>query len=1252
MKKLTILILSIMVILAAFLLVRHTGWRVAAGDSIHVAVLGPMSGDNASVGKSFIQGINLYLDEINQEGKLAGKRVVLDIYDDQNKRSLAKEKALEVIKDNRAVAVIGHHYSSCSISAGQVYRDNCILAISPVSTNVDVTHDNDYYCRVVFNDNLQGRFLANYSNKVLKQDTISIISEDLAYGDYLAEIFEETSKELGVEIKHKWDFKTTDPHIDAALGRIVDELESKDGAGLVFLATHAPEGIKLVKLIKDKGLDNPIILPDSFASKTFPMGFKDFPKERLNPGYYTNGLHVINPLIFDSADENAQHFRETYKEKYQEEPGWRAAYAHDAMMVLMEAIEHTGVEGKPGTLKADRREIRDYLASIDDIDSAIEGVTGFNYFDANGDSPKPISIGIFKNTKIISAPTQLQAIRNLNEIYDLDAALKDERVLLIDNKYMYRTNVVYTGIKLNEIGELDVDNQVFTLDFHVWFRYQGDLPIEKIAFLNAVETVQLEELIEKKTMDGTQYRLYHVKDRFKADFFHGQPVFGEHILEVGFRHRDLTRSNLIFVQDVLGMGLMGKQSLLERKEKIQVLSPVTGWAIDQIWFSEDISSKRSMGNPEQLQAQGGTVDHSRFNANILIKKNAFTLRGSIRTKLVNYLLVSGVLILLALYFAGKSRILMQFPKTIWMLQLIIAAIILLSGEVVLVDWLTGTLGPYSLKLMIQTFDILWWVIPAIFLTTAIERFIWAPLEKRTNQTIPDIIRRFLSFIVYLLAFFGIIAFVYDQKLTSLLATSGVLAMIIGLAVQINISNIFSGIALNLERPFRIGDWVKIGSFETGKVVDISWRSVKLETVAECILSIPNSTVSESDITNYHYPDDRYWEWFPVHIDPIYQPDRVQKIILDALLSSEYVLKDPPPLVRLEFTDWSVAYYPMFSLIDYGKRPDQKNEITKNIWTHLNRAGITPAEKREKLRLLEGKEDREKIATDPLEILGEAKVFQYLPDQAKSGLDEKMISHHYPPGEIVFRQDDGGDSLFVISEGVVGVFIKVEKEEWIEMLRLGAGDFFGGEMALMNGKNRLFSVRTIADTYVFEIAKDDFFTLMVEHSECHDYLRHQLTYREKTVETRKQIHKMAMDEKETGTGHSFFPRLKQFLFVRKQPRIAVEEDMDISVYFRRQGEEPFKARMDDISLGGISYRCPRLEHAFRKGDRVYLEIRAPGVLNKPISITGVVSFHGIQPPAPHEPPDRFQEIYGIQFLAPTQAQNEKIGHLVSLIQEKI
>ncbi|MDM8569113.1 ABC transporter substrate-binding protein, partial [Thiotrichales bacterium HSG1] len=331
-------------------------------EYIHIAFIGPMSGNGAAAGKLMTQAIQLQLDQVNNKGGINGKQIQLDIFDDQNDKTQAKQQALEIAKKNKAVAVIGHWYSSASISGGEIYKQYKIPAISPGSTNINVTLNNDWYFRTIFNANSSGQFLANYVKKVFKQNNVTIIQEQAAYGSYLADVFAETSIKIDSEVKYRWKFDSADPNLDNVLAKIVKHLKDKPDAGVIFLAVQAVEGIKLVKLMKEAGINNRIISETSFSEKTFIHGFEQFPIEKNSPGYYTNNIFVATPLIFDTANRKAQQFREKYQKAYQEEPDWAGAYATDSVLTLLQAIEQTGITGT--NISVDRRKVRDYLANM------------------------------------------------------------------------------------------------------------------------------------------------------------------------------------------------------------------------------------------------------------------------------------------------------------------------------------------------------------------------------------------------------------------------------------------------------------------------------------------------------------------------------------------------------------------------------------------------------------------------------------------------------------------------------------------------------------------------------------------------------------------------------------------------------------------------------------------------------------------------------------------------------------------------
>ncbi|MDP8241229.1 MAG: ABC transporter substrate-binding protein [Candidatus Hatepunaea meridiana] len=920
-------------------------------SDIHIAAVGDMSGKDAESGESFIRGINIYLSEINENGGINGRKVILDVFDDQNDKDKARKRALEIIDQNRAIAVIGHHYSSCSISAGEVYKEHGIPAISPFSTNVNVTLNNDWYFRNTFNDNLQGRFLANYVHKIFAKKNVCIIHEDLAYGSFLADVFEQTSKSLGIEVKYKFNFAINDSDLDNILQQFVHELKSVDFSGAIFLATHASEGVKLVRLIKDADLENPIVVPDAFASKSFYHGFADLPKEKLNPGYYSNGVYVTSPLLFDCAEEKAQQFKEIYKERYDSDPDWRPAFAYDAIKIVIEAIRNTGVTGSEASITEDRREIKDFLSNLNNIESAVVGVTGFNYFNANGDSEKPISIGVYRNNNTISALTQLRAIRNISEITDLDKAIQDGNVIFVEGRYMYKTDVVYTAVKLNEIIEPKFNDFTCTLDFDLWFRFKGDIKPENIEFMNAIGSIDIGEPVDEQVSEQFTYRRYNVVGEFKTDFFTTPPPYGQHILGINFRHRELTRNNLIFVTDLIGAGLTGGRDPIEKMKQAQVLSPVHGWELDKVRIYQDFVDISTMGSPEFINIPGEIVDYSRFNFGVLVEKDTVGFRRIIPNAKGFLFLVLSIVALFVIYILirrSKSNFNLQF---LWILQTGFVLLLLLSGEAVFVRGMVNKLDRGYLDILQLILDISWWFVPTYMLIVGIERFVWKPLEDKTQQVIPTLMRRLVAAILFILAFFGVVAFVLDYTVTGLLATSGVVAMVIGLALQINISNIFSGIALNMERPFRVGDWIVVDSIEEGRVLDITWRSTRIFTRDENIISIPNSKASDAVIKNYHYPTDEYRVGFKVHVEPHHKPEKILEIINEAGLNTEGNI-GKPWTAFIGITDYSAEYWIYILVKDYDDKWNRHSALWLNLMTYLNKSGITPQIRRQEIKMLD------------------------------------------------------------------------------------------------------------------------------------------------------------------------------------------------------------------------------------------------------------------------------------------------------------
>jgi len=272
-----------------------------------------------------------------------------------------------------------------------------------------------------------------------------------------------------------------------------------------------------------------------------------------------------------------------------------------------------------------RKNIRNRLSSFRYIETAHKGITGRIFFDEHGNVVKPFPIGLYSHERLISAPTQLGPIVNLDTIVDLRKELEEENIIPIDDRFVYRTMVIYTGIDINEISNINPRNETFTAVFYLWFRHKGHLDYSKIEFLNAVEDLRLgDEPIMEMTDQNMAYRAYRIKGDFNEEFIFRDYPFDSHKLSIRFRHIIFNSERLLFVTDDIGMQRYGGRTPAERLKEYLGLSKEAPWHLQDILVFSDIGAADStLGNPGMFHAEADTaIRYSRFNVVTKIKRNA------------------------------------------------------------------------------------------------------------------------------------------------------------------------------------------------------------------------------------------------------------------------------------------------------------------------------------------------------------------------------------------------------------------------------------------------------------------------------------------------------------------------------------------------------------------------------------------------------------------------------------------------------
>ena len=650
-SKINRFILPLAAFLISLLLFSNLGKLIGDRDTIYLAIVGPTDGVNTS-GVEMVRGAQLYLDEINREDGIAGKKVELLVYDDRNDPDIAKKRAVEIV-DSDSVAVLGHLYSSTSIAAGEVYKEAGIPAISATATADEVTQGNYWYFRVIFNNRLQASFVANYAEKILDYDRASIIYSDDSYGSTLKKSFVQTFSELGGEVKNQWAIDPNADDFERQKEQIIGDLSAKKdrNSEIIFCATHNGDVVDLIVQMRRKGLNYPIIGADSLGNVAFSQKFQKYIEEKTQPGYFTDGIYAISPIIFDVANQKAQQFRNEYIKKYQSQPSWTAANYYDAAMMTVKAIEQTKANL---ALKQKRKEVRNALAKIDSIDNSIEGLAGNLYFDRHGNFNESIYIGTFERQKFISAFIQLQPVNNILTLDNLEAAIDSGEILSINGKYRHKTNIVYTGIDINEIRNLDEKTSSYLVDFYLWFRYRGDIDADNIEFTNygtdrmdSGDKLELDDPIQESNIDGTNYRLYRVKADFKEKFRFDDYPFDRQELAVRFRHPNLTRDNLIYVIDEVGMRDTVTEEVIENWHQSKVFETISDWKVIEVdFFSNVLVNDSTLGNPRFFDLDTN-LEYSRFNTVIDIKRDivSFSIKN----------------LLPLLFFVGISYLLLFLP---------------------------------------------------------------------------------------------------------------------------------------------------------------------------------------------------------------------------------------------------------------------------------------------------------------------------------------------------------------------------------------------------------------------------------------------------------------------------------------------------------------------------------------------------------------------------------------------------------------
>jgi small-conductance mechanosensitive channel len=400
--------------------------------------------------------------------------------------------------------------------------------------------------------------------------------------------------------------------------------------------------------------------------------------------------------------------------------------------------------------------------------------------------------------------------------------------------------------------------------------------------------------------------------------------------------------------------------------------------------------------------------------------------------------------------------------------LVLLTVALVRSEIVPYQPLEFTGSPFR-DAAHAVLKVAWWLWAAWFLVGFLRAFVIVERRPREGKLLQDL----LAGLIYLAAVFAIIAYVFDLRIQGLLATSGVIAIILGLALQSTLSDVFSGIVLNFSRPYRPGDWVNIDGGTEGRVIEMNWRATHVLTGRRDLAIVPNSTIAKSKIINVSSPSGLHGTTITIQLATKTLPSAGIEILERAALNCRLIARAPPPLISVKSINAAYSEFEItFFVEDLGSGTQAENELFDLIFRHLAVAGVDLASPQPQLLPYPGDNGQlsGKLKSRPEIVLELVALFSALTDSQRGDIAAKLQQHSYDQGEIVLSPGTVLQSLFFIGSGVVSV-TRDDEESEKELFRLGPGDHFG-EIGLLAGAPSISTITALTPVITYELVKAD------------------------------------------------------------------------------------------------------------------------------------------------------------------------------------
>ena len=353
----------------------------------------------------------------------------------------------------------------------------------------------------------------------------------------------------------------------------------------------------------------------------------------------------------------------------------------------------------------------------------------------------------------------------------------------------------------------------------------------------------------------------------------------------------------------------------------------------------------------------------------------------------------------------------------------------------------------------------WWMLVA-WVSVGLIRIVVA-LENKSREA--RIVSDIMAGAVYIAAALAVVSFVLSVPVRGLLATSGVIAIVLGLALQSTLADLFSGIAVGAERPYRLGDTLWVEGGISGRVTQINWRSTHVQT-GQDVAIVPNSVIAKARLINRSAPTALSADSLEVRVHPEVRPETARSVIRAALLACDEIAPDYKTSVNVTaLAGDGTTFTIQFAALTSDAIGSVRSEILMMVHRYLSHAAIP--------LVIPGTVPGAPLpAPQSIEtLLARSELWSGMTDRNRALLAERFEFTSLDEGQLLYREGDKADALYVVASGTMQIVVGDPTAPQLRH-RMSPGETIGA-LALITGQSIHATAQALTDAGLYRLREE-------------------------------------------------------------------------------------------------------------------------------------------------------------------------------------